>query len=92
MELLNNGAHIDYTNKFGECPHTGYLKSNSFFLHLFVYYLLLIYYDFLALFHLTIKTPLSLKCLSAKVVNRQFSKEWFQNQLPLTLQDFTNLH
>lgn len=30
MELLNAGAHTDYVNRDGECPHTGYLKSNGF--------------------------------------------------------------
>lgn len=30
MELLNAGAHTDYVNRDGECPHTGYLKSNDF--------------------------------------------------------------
>ncbi|XP_026811034.1 protein fem-1 homolog B-like [Rhopalosiphum maidis] len=31
MELLNAGAHTDFVNKFGVCPHTGYL-SNLFHL------------------------------------------------------------
>jgi hypothetical protein len=28
IELLNAGAHTDFVNKCGVCPHTGYLKSN----------------------------------------------------------------
>lgn len=35
MELLNAGAHTDYVNSDGECPHTGYLKSNGFIFHAF---------------------------------------------------------
>lgn len=29
MELLNAGAHTDFVNKWGMCPHTGYLNSNN---------------------------------------------------------------
>lgn len=29
MELLNAGAHSDFVNKDGVCPHTGYLNSND---------------------------------------------------------------
>lgn len=44
MELLNAGAHTDFVNKFGVCPHTGYLKSNTNILQFFTlfYYHLLI--------------------------------------------------
>lgn len=27
LELLNADAHTDIVNKNGECPHTGFLKS-----------------------------------------------------------------
>lgn len=27
LELLNADAHTDFVNSFGECPHSGFLKS-----------------------------------------------------------------
>lgn len=91
MELINAGAHTDYVNRDGECPSTGYLKSNGFIFYntYFIVYNIVI---FLALFHLTNKTPTSLKCLSARVLKYQCPKESYQNQLPQTLEEFTNLH
>lgn len=48
MELLNAGAHTDFVNKFGVCPHTGYLKSkikmSSLYSNIVVNTLIIVYY------------------------------------------------
>jgi len=92
MELLNAGAHTDFVNKFGVCPHTGYLSSNYFILiNLTLFYCLyiIIISD---LFHLTNNVPRSLKCLSASVLRYRCPKKYYRDQLPTILVQFTNLH
>lgn len=92
MELLNAGAHTDFVNKLGVCPHTGYLSSNYFILFNFIlcYWKYLIFV--LDLFHLTNNMPRSLKCLSASVLKSRFPKKYYDDQLPQILVKFTNLH
>lgn len=38
LELLNAGAHTDYVNKNGECPHTGYLTSKILLLICLIFF------------------------------------------------------